>query len=165
MSSSETPGSAGDLNWAAQTVTDCPIALAAELIGDRWSLLVLRELAFGVNKFDAVQEHLGISRRTLTERLETLVQADIVQRQPYRDPGQRSRHRYELTASGEELLPLFMALGAWGEHYRRDGRRSSVRMAHAGCGASVFQQLRCTAGHDVSNVGDLTPRLRSQPQR
>jgi len=153
------------LTWSGQTTADCPIGLAVGLIGDRWSLLVLRELAFGVDRFDAVQEHLGISRRTLTERLDALVDAEIVRRVPYRDPGQRTRHRYQLTAAGDEVLPLLIALGAWGERYRRDGSRSPVRMAHSGCGGSVYSQLRCTGGHEVQAPTDVIPRLRSAPDR
>ncbi len=153
------------LDWAGRTVADCPIGLAVGVLGDRWSLLVLRELAFGVDRFDAVQAHLGISRRTLSERFEALLEADIVQRVPYRDPGQRTRHRYQLTAAGDEVLPLLMALAEWGEHYRRDGTRSAVRMVHAECGGSVHSQLRCSAGHDVRDVADVTPGLRSPRQR
>lgn len=162
---SESPAAADALDWAGRTAEDCPIGLAVGVLGDRWSLLVLRELAFGVDRFDGVQEHLGISRRTLSERLEALVLADIVQRVPYRDAGQRTRHRYQLTSAGAQVLPLLIALGAWGERYRRDGSRSPVRMVHADCGGSVHTRLRCSAGHDVLDPSDVTPRLRSHVDR
>ncbi len=159
------PAPAVGLDWAGRPVADCPIGLAVGLLGDRWSLLMLRELSFGVDRFDAVQEHLGISRRTLSERFDALVEADVVRRVPYRDPGQRTRLRYQLTPAGEEVLPLLMALGAWGERYRRDGKRSAIRMVHADCGGSVYSRLRCSAGHDVLDLADVTPGLRSPRQR
>lgn len=164
-----------ELDWSAVPTDGCPIGLAAGLLGDRWSLLVLRELAFGVDRFDAIQEHLGISRRTLTERLDALVEARITERTPYKEPGQRTRHRYALTAVGREVLPLLLSLGAWGERYRAmdagppvgDGAsreasrsaRSPLRMHHAGCGRAVVPRLLCTAGHEVP-ASDIVPRLR-----
>lgn len=71
-----------------------------------WALLILRELAFGVDRFDVLQEHLAISRRTLTERLDSLVATQIAERTPYKEPGQRTRNRYQLTVAGHEVLPL-----------------------------------------------------------
>jgi len=148
-----------ELDWSAVSTESCPIGLSVGLIGDRWSLLILRELAFGVDRFDAVQEHLGISRRTLTERLDALVAAEIAERAPYKAPGQRTRHRYRLTPAGEEVLPLLLALGAWGERYRTDGATSPLRMNHDGCGRAVVPRLVCTAGHDVA-IDEVQPQLR-----
>ncbi|MBA2390099.1 MAG: helix-turn-helix transcriptional regulator [Geodermatophilaceae bacterium] len=156
---SDRPVEQGALDWSGQSTAECPIGLAVGLIGDRWSLLVLRELAFGVDRFDAVQEHLQVSRRTLAERLDTLVEADIVHRVPYRDPGQRTRHRYELTATGADVLPLLMAFGAWGERHRTGGR-SPVRMVHANCGRGVHPGLRCSGGHDLADSSQIIPQLR-----
>lgn len=112
--------SAHELDWPAVATDACPIGLAVSLIGDCWSLLILRELAFGVDRFDAA--------------------------------GARSPSgwdRYRLTAAGEEVLPLLLALGAWGERYRQDGARSPLRMNHEGCGRAVVPKLSCTAGHEV----------------
>lgn len=165
-----------EFDWAAVPTAGCPIGLAVGVIGDRWSLLLLRELAFGVDRFDAVQEHLGVSRRTLTERLDALVQAGVARRVPYKEAGQRTRHRYELTGAGSEVLPLLVALAAWGERYRAtastrpDGEppsadragadlRSPLRMHHAGCGRTVLPRLLCTAGHEVP-AAEIEPRLR-----
>lgn len=147
------------LDWSAIPTDNCPIGLAVGQIGDRWTLLILRELSFGVDRFDALQEHLDISRRTLTERLDALVEAGIAARAPYKEPGQRTRHRYQLTAAGQEVLPLLLALGAWGERLRRGTGQSPLRINHEGCGRAVVPKLVCTAGHEVS-VDEVAPQLR-----
>lgn len=147
------------IDWLAVPTDGCPIARAVGVLGDRWSLLILRELAFGVDRFDAVQEHLAISRRTLTERLDALVAAQVAERTPYKEPGQRTRKRYRLTAAGHEVLPLLLALGAWGERYGQDGAASPLRMNHAGCGRAVRPKLVCTAGHEVG-IDEVQPQLR-----
>lgn len=152
------------LDWGRRETANCPIGLAVDVLGDRWSLLLLRELAFGVDRFDAVREHLGISRRTLTERLDALVGAGVAERVPYREPGQRTRHRYQLTAAGRDVLPLLIAFGAWGQRYRGEVR-SPVRMVHRDCGGTVSPRLQCSAGHDVGDPAQVLPTGRRSRDR
>jgi DNA-binding HxlR family transcriptional regulator len=142
------PG-ASELDWATIDASQCSIAHAASILGDRWSLLVLREIALGVDRFDGVQAHLDVSRRTLTDRLNGLVAAGVIERVPYKPAGQRVRHRYRLTPSGQDLRPLLQALGDWGAQHRPDDVGPPVTVARCDCGAPGHLVLRCDAGHEL----------------
>lgn len=99
---------------------DCGIAQALGVLGDWWAVLILREVAGGTTRFDAVQRELGVSRRALTERLGGLVAQGVLRREPY--SLHPPRHDYLLTAKGEGLLPVLVALQDWGtRHVMGDG--------------------------------------------
>jgi DNA-binding HxlR family transcriptional regulator len=138
------------LEWASQDPSNCSIGLTVDLVGDKWALLILRELVFGIDRFDALQSHLAISRRTLAERLDALVSNGLVVREPIAVPGQRSRHRYVLTQAGMELVPVIVALREWGDRHRPEASPPPVALLHAGCGGSVGIAFRCEHGHDVA---------------
>jgi DNA-binding HxlR family transcriptional regulator len=93
----------------------CPIADALDLVGERWSLLVLRELSFGVHRFNDIQINTGIPRETLSLRLRTLEDAGIIGRHQY--SVHPPRDEYVLTPAGEDLAPVLRALRQWGERY------------------------------------------------
>lgn len=139
--------------WAAVDARECSIDWAAGLVADRWALLVLREVALGVDRFDAVQAHLGVSRRTLADRLGALERHGVLAREPHREPGQRPRHRYRLTAAGRDLLPIVQALGEWGARHRPDDVGPPVSVVSCTCGAPVRVRATCTAGHEVPPAG------------
>ena len=81
----------------------CSIARTAQILGDRWSVLVVRDLFNGVRRFDALQQHLGVARDVLTKRLALLVDEGLVAKRPYRPEGERARHEYVLTPAGRDL--------------------------------------------------------------
>jgi DNA-binding HxlR family transcriptional regulator len=143
------------LEWASQDPSNCAIGHTIGLVGDKWALLILRELVFGVDRFDAVQSHLGISRRTLAERLDALVSHGLVEREPIHVTGQRSRHRYVLTRAGLELIPVIVALREWGDRHRPDASPPPVVLLHEECGGSVGLQFRCEHGHDITPPQDI----------
>lgn len=93
----------------------CSLAQSLELIGDWWTPLVLRDLYLGLNRFDQFVTDLGISRNLLTDRLATLVDGGLVRRTPYQQ--NPVRYSYELTEAGKELVPILMALTAWGDRW------------------------------------------------
>lgn len=93
----------------------CSIARTLGIVGERWSLLVVREAMKGRTRFSEIQDALQISTDILANRLEGLVDAGILERRPYREPGRRSRHSYHLTATGLGLLPVLAALMQWGD--------------------------------------------------
>ncbi|PBB42095.1 transcriptional regulator [Mesorhizobium sp. WSM3866] len=97
----------------------CPVSLSLELIGDRWTLLIIRDLAFaGKRHFrEFLQSDEGISSRTLAERLQTLVDEGVLTRSD--DPTHRLKAIYRLTEAGIDLLPILATLGAWGSKYRK----------------------------------------------
>ncbi|MCR6483654.1 helix-turn-helix transcriptional regulator [Amycolatopsis sp. OK19-0408] len=121
----------------------CSMVRALEIVGERWTLLIIRDAVFGVRRFSDFVEHLGIPRAVLTERLEFLIGEGVLAR--VAGPGKRSE--YELTAKGEALWPVVRALSAWGdEYYAPRGRRRVF--VHAGCEGEVTQTgscLRCGA--------------------
>jgi DNA-binding HxlR family transcriptional regulator len=129
-------------------VDRCSIAGTLEALGDEWSVLVLRELFFGVRRFNEIQHDLGISRSVLTERLARLVEAGVVKVVPYREPGQRERHEYRLTRAGVGLLPAMIALMRWGDEHVNGGI-GPVELRHRTSGEPVEVQLRTSSGRRV----------------
>lgn len=97
----------------------CPSNLSLELFGDRWTLLIVRDMAFGGKRHfrELLQSDEGISSRTLAERLQTLQDEGIISR--HDDPSHRLKVIYRLTEAGLDLLPLLIELGAWGSKHRR----------------------------------------------
>lgn len=130
------------------TPDTCAVYAAVDIIGDRWSLLILRDVFFGVRRFEDFHTGLGISRSVLTSRLATLVDAGLLRRKPYQAEADRTRFEYRPTRAGVELLPSVVALMRWGA---RNAMNSPPAMStrHANCGAEVDAVLRCRAGHTV----------------
>jgi DNA-binding HxlR family transcriptional regulator len=100
---------------AGDTSKACSIARCSDVIGERWTLLILREALSGATRFQEFRETLGIAPDVLSDRLATLVDAGVLRREPYREPGARARSRYELTPAGGELLVVLGALQQWGD--------------------------------------------------
>jgi DNA-binding HxlR family transcriptional regulator len=111
----------------------CSIARSLEVLGERWTLLVLRDAFSGVTRFSEFRDSLAIAPDVLTERLTTLVEAGALSREPYQDPGARVRHSYHLTRAGEELLVVLGALQQWGDdHLPRAAGPTVLRQSAAG---------------------------------
>ncbi|MFI6426312.1 winged helix-turn-helix transcriptional regulator [Promicromonospora sp. NPDC050880] len=104
----------------------CSVARSLEILGEKWTLLVVREAFFGVTRFADFRARLGIAPDVLTARLETLVEGGVLERQPYRDAGQRQRDEYVLTPAGAELKTVMAAFVAWGDVHRPSGFGPSV---------------------------------------
>lgn len=122
---------------------------ALGIVGDRWSLLILREVFHGVRRFDDFLRNTGVSRAVLSSRLRTLTGAGLLRREPYREGNARSRAEYGPTRSGVELLPALVALMEWAEGHVEGAARADV-LTHRGCGDRVHAHLVCDAGHDVT---------------
>lgn len=134
----------------------CSIARTLELIGERWILLVLRDVANGVRRFDDLVSHLGVARNVLSRRLAALTEAGLVVRTAYRTEGARERHEYRLSRAGRELVPILLAMMAWGDRHLAGDEGRPVIARHADCGAPVRVLVTCEAGHEL---GDR-PKLR-----
>src|ERR1700744_1361821 len=98
-------------------ISECGLAHAAGLLGDRWVLLILREAFYGVTRFDAIREDIGASKHALSSRLDLLTNAGILISRPYREPGERERNEYVLTEKGQSLGPVLLMLLDWGQTY------------------------------------------------
>ncbi|MCC6609566.1 MAG: helix-turn-helix transcriptional regulator, partial [Burkholderiales bacterium] len=103
------------MGWSEVGETVCPIARALAVVGDRWTVLILRELFLGVNRFEEIQAQTGMSSHLLSTRLKRLEGDGIVARRPYSD--RPPRHEYRLTDKGLDLYPLLLSLKAWGEKW------------------------------------------------
>lgn len=135
----------------------CSIARTLEVVGERWTMLVLREAFSGVRRFDMMQQRTGAPRQVLTDRLNRLVEAGLLRREPYREPGQRTRHQYRLTRAGMELYPALVALMNWGDKWRQAEAGRPVSLRHKDCGAEVKVTLRCQDGHLLDSARDVDP--------
>jgi DNA-binding HxlR family transcriptional regulator len=129
--------------------SNCSIARALEVVGERWTFLILRELWYGSSRFSEIEQVLGCARNLLAARLRMLVEQGIVATVDYREPGARTRHRYVITAKGADLVPALLAMMAWGDRYYADPEGPPVVITHRECGAEIEVQLRCTADHHV----------------
>lgn len=143
------------LDWSAE---NCTIGRAMTILGERWTVVVLREVFSGIRRFDDMRERTGIPRQVLTNRLATLVDQGVLRRVPYQDPGSRSRDEYRLTPKGLDLYPVLVAVREWGDRYLADPEGPPLVTEHRECGAPVRIQLRCDAGHDLESPREVVPR-------
>jgi len=144
--------------WAIDFDTaNCNIAAALEVVGEKWTFLVLREVFNGIRRFDDMQRRTGAPRQVLSSRLARLVAEGILRKVPYQESGQRSRDEYRLTEKGIELYPVIAALLAWGDKYAAAPGGPAVELTHRDCGAPVFLQLACSHGHVLGSARDVTP--------
>lgn len=126
----------------------CPIERTVKLIGTRSAMVLLREAAYGTTRFDDFVRRAGLTETVASSRLRELVEAGLLTKEPYREPGQRTRHEYLLTDAGADLLPTLIALANWGaEHLPHQPGPSYT---HAGCGSEVHVHIECDAGHAVT---------------
>lgn len=126
----------------------CGMALATELLGDRWTMLILREAFYGVTRFDDLRADLGAPRGILSARLRGLVEAGVLERHPYREGKARMRHEYRLSARGLELAPVLIALMDWGDRHLQAGR-ASLEMTVRSTGEAVRLAPVAASGRPV----------------
>jgi DNA-binding HxlR family transcriptional regulator len=126
----------------------CPMAATLEVIGERWTILIVRDLFLGLRRFDDLQRKLGVARNILQSRLERLMEHGVVRREPYQE--HPVRYEYRLTEKGIDLWPVLMSLLQWGDRYAIEGERPMI-IEHRGCGGELDDRRRCLrCGADVS---------------
>jgi DNA-binding HxlR family transcriptional regulator len=143
--------------WSADR---CTIARTLEVISTRSAFLILREAFYGTTRFDDFATRVGISEPVAAARLRELVAHGLLEREDYREPGQRTRQQYRLTEKGADLLPALVALMQWGDRWI-DERGGPVQLRHRDCGEPVSLELRCEAGHGVGS-GELDLAVRAR---
>ncbi|CAL9621865.1 putative HTH-type transcriptional regulator (plasmid) [Streptomyces sp. enrichment culture] len=121
---------------------DCNLARTLEVIGERWTLLIIRSALLGTTRFDGFLSHLDIARNVLSSRLNRLVEHGIMERVPYQD--KPVRHEYRLTAAGRDLTGAVVALMQWGDRNLPQELGPPRRADHIGCTGTVRAELRCT---------------------
>ncbi|MDT5106838.1 MAG: hypothetical protein QOI25_4351 [Mycobacterium sp.] len=126
---------------------NCSIARTLGVVGEKWTLLVLREAFYGVRRFDDFHAALGCARNLLAARLKTLVAQGLLERVEYQDDRGRGRYEYRMTDKGRDLFPAVAALMQWGDRWTADEAGPAVRLTHRDCGEPVSVQLTCDGGH------------------
>ncbi|MFE6224904.1 MULTISPECIES: helix-turn-helix domain-containing protein [unclassified Streptomyces] len=142
------------MNWLETDTENCPVRRTLDLVGEKWSLLILRDAFNGVRRYDDFRRHIGLSEAVLADRLRKLVAAGVLRSVPYREPGARTRHEYRLTPKGIDLWPVLLALKQWGDTHAGDPAGPVLDIRHTDCGAPVRVVVQC-AGDDA---GILTAR-------
>jgi len=134
----------------------CSVASTLEIVGERWTMLILRDVFLGVRRFEDMQRNLGIARNILQARLERLVDNCILVKRPYQE--RPVRHEYRLTEKGADLWPVLVALLQWGDRHAIGGERPMI-LQHRGCGGELDDRRRClVCGADVSVTEALAMR-------
>lgn len=142
----------------------CPINRAMGLVGSRSAMLIMREAFYGTSRFDDFVQRVEMAPATASTHLRALTEAGLLKRQPYREPGGRTRDEYALTKAGADLMPVVLGLFEWGR--RHTDAEPLLELAHAGCGHPVEVSVRCTAGHDVGPAEiEWRPSAAAGPER
>ena len=145
-------------SWALDYDTsNCNIAAALEIVGEKWAFLVLREAFNGIRRFDDMQRRTGAPRQVLSSRLARLVSYGVLRKEQYQEPGQRHRSEYRLTEKGIDLFPVMASLLAWGDKHAAQRGGPPVVLTHRDCGAGVHLQIACDDGHVLRSAREVTP--------
>jgi DNA-binding HxlR family transcriptional regulator len=131
--------------WSA--VGECSIEKTMSVLGTKSAMLIMREAYYGTTRFDDFAHRVGITKAAAAARLAELVDLGLLSRQPYREPGQRTRDEYVLTEAGIDFMPVVWAMFEWGRRHLPG--RSRLRLTHLNCGADASVEIRCAKGHPV----------------
>lgn len=142
----------------AYSTDNCTLGRAMAILGERWNVVVLREIFNGVRRFDDIRGHTGIPRQVLSDRLSRLVEHGLLQRVRYQEPGSRARDEYRLTPQGLDLQPALVAIARWGDRYLADPEGPPVDFVHRDCGSRVHAVLRCEDGHEIGEPREVLPQ-------
>lgn len=133
----------------------CSIAATLDIIGDRWSLLILRDVFRGGRRFSEIQTDLGIAKNLLSDRLSRLVDEEVLERVPYQE--RPVRYEYRLTAKGADLSPALIALMHWGDRWYAENGAPTV-LVHDRCGQPLDQAVRCASCEEIVSPGQIRSR-------
>ncbi len=144
------------MKWNDLAAENCSLARALAVVGDRWTLLVLREAFLRTRRFEDFQSRLGIARRVLTERLAGLVADGVLEKIAYQQ--RPLRHEYCLTDKGLALYPVLLSLVHWGDAYLGDGAGPPVIHRHKACGHDFRSVLTCSECGETLGARDVEAR-------
>jgi DNA-binding HxlR family transcriptional regulator len=135
--------------------SNCSIARTLTTLGEKWTLLIIRESFFGATRFEQFHRVLQCPRNLLAERLTRLVEDGILERSEYREPGSRARKEYRLTDKGRGLVPILLALMHWGDRNAADPEGAPVIARHVGCGKDLRVAILCSGRHEARTSEDI----------
>ena len=137
----------------------CSVARTLDVLGDTWSILVLRDVLLGAHRFDQIQEHLDIARNVLAARLKRLVEHGLLEKRQYQ--AHPPRFEYHLTRKGLDLQPVLIGLMQWGDRYVADAGGGPVVIEHRACGHPVRAVTLCEACDEPVSPRQITARSRN----
>lgn len=150
------PTSLGTMSRTDTSQWPCTIARAADVLGDSWNLLIIRQACLGARRFEQFHDALGIGRGVLTAHLATLVEAGVFVRVAYQD--RPERFEYRLTDKGREVFPILAAMAAWGERWMTGPDGTPLVFHHASCDHEMHAEVVCSECTEPLSVRDVTAR-------
>jgi DNA-binding HxlR family transcriptional regulator len=147
------------MKWEDLAEQRCSVARALAVIGDRWTLVVLRDCFLGVRRFEAFQARLGISRSIIAARLKLLVDEGVLRKEAYQD--RPARHEYRLTQKGLDLYPVIMAIVHWGDDYYAGEAGPPLVLRHKSCGHDFAPVTTCSQCSEAIGARDVEVRARA----
>lgn len=145
------------VRWTDIDQQVCSVARALSVVGERWTLLILRDAFLGTRRFDQFQSNLGITRHRLSERLTKLVEQGVLVKVPYHD--KPLRHEYRLTRKGLALYPVLMSLARWGDDWMAGDAGAPLEYVHEKCGHKARPVLTCSECGDPLRPEEVKPQL------
>lgn len=145
------------MRWDDIDLQVCSVARALSVVGERWTLLILRDAFLGTRRFDRFQSNLGITRHRLSERLGKLVDHGVLTRVQYSE--RPPRYEYRLTRKGLGLYPVLMTLGAWGDEWMDQGDGAPVEYFHQRCGHKMKATVTCSECGEGLRPQHVTPMV------
>jgi DNA-binding HxlR family transcriptional regulator len=149
------------MRWDEISGMQCSIARALSVIGDRWTLLVLRDAFLRTRRFDDFQHRLGVTRHLLAGRLKKLVAAGILEKVRYQE--KPARYEYRLTDKGRDLYPVIVALLRWGDHWMAGKEGPPLALVHKSCGHRMHPALVCPDCGEPIAPQDVVPEFGPTP--
>jgi len=144
------------MRWNTLAKEDCSLARSLSVLGDRWTLLILREAFLRVRRFETFETKLGIARRVLSERLALLVEEGVLAKLPYQD--RPVRYEYRLTEKGLALYPVILSLVHWGDNYYAGKKGPPLLHTHNACGHDFRSVLTCSHCGEALDARGVTVR-------
>ena len=141
------------MKWNELLNENCSLARSLAVIGDRWTLLILRDAFLRVRRFDDFQERLGIARRVLAERLAVLVEHNVFEKTAYQE--RPTRYEYRLTKKGLGLYPIILSLVHWGDEHYAGKKGPPVHHRHKICGHRFHSVLCCSECGEAVGAKDV----------
>ncbi|MGE6407349.1 transcriptional regulator (plasmid) [Psychrobacter sp. Choline-02u-13] len=141
------------MRWDELDKQPCSVARTLAVIGDRWTLMILRDCFLDVRRFDIFEQRLGITRHVLSDRLRKLVEYDVLKKVAYQQ--QPLREEYRLTERGLDLHPIVLALVSWGDKHMADERGAPLLHRHKECGQIMHPVTVCPECHEPINARDI----------
>ncbi len=148
------------MRWEDLGEQPCSLSRTLSVVGDRWTLLVLRECFMGVRRFDEFEKRMGITRHVLAERLKRLTEHGVLVKSAYQQ--RPLREEYRLTEKGHDLYPAVLALVNWGDRHMSDDIGQPIRHVHKTCGHEVRGVLVCSECGETLRARDMS--LREAPE-